>query len=235
MSHFYLSHVRRVDEEWVAAFFRDLCTTVGDRTGRPPESVGVRGGPHSLDAPLDLLSASTVLVALHSPRYFSQSYCVAEWTYFQQRLDVHWSRTGRRADAVVPVMWEPDPAHPLGTAFPYPPLAVPSQSYQRDGVLHLLRLKARYQRDYEGVLNALADRITAAREQLPEVHGFDAAGIRTAARPAVPPGSRAVSFVMASAAESELPVERRSRQYYGETPWNGRPMPRARARHWSPW
>ncbi|MFF3990215.1 FxsC protein [Streptomyces sp. NPDC001601] len=217
MSHFYLSHVRTVDEEWVASFFHDLCRVVAQRTGRSPEVVGVRGKPHSSDVSVELLGRSTVLVVLHSPRYFSQSYCRAELAYFQRRLNMQRSRTGRSADAVVPVMWEPDPAHALEAVLPYPPLGARSQAYRRDGLLHLLRLKARYRSDYEEVLRATADRIVVAAEQLPEVHGFDAAGSHSPLGAPVPAGGQAVSFVVASTAEDELPEERRSSQYYGKT------------------
>jgi len=218
VSHFYLSHVRTVDEEWVASFFHDLCQAVGRRTGRPPDSVGVRGEPQSPDVSVDLLDRSTALVVLHSPRYFSQSYCLAEWSYFQRRLNLHWSRTGRRADAVVPLMWEPDPAQGLDTVVPYPPLQVASEAYRRDGLLHLLRLKARYRSAYEEVLRAVAERIVAATEELPQVHGFDVAGSQSPVGGPVPAGGQTVSFVMASAAEDELPDERQARQYYGKTP-----------------
>ncbi|MEU3334239.1 FxsC protein [Streptomyces sp. NPDC002144] len=217
MSHFYLSHVRTVDEEWVASFFHDLCRVVGERTGRPPEAVGVRGEPQSADVSVDLLGRSTVLVALHSPRYFSQTYCLAEWSYFQRRLNVHRSRTGRSVDAVIPVMWEPDPAYPLDAVAPYPLLRVRSEAYQRDGLLHLLRLKARYRSAYDEVLKAVADRIVAAAEQLPEVHGFDAAGTHAPVGAPAPAGVQSVSFVMASTGEQEAPEERHSRQYYGKT------------------
>jgi FxsC-like protein len=224
VSHFYLSHVRRVDEEWVAAFFRDLSAAVGARIGRPPETVGTRGDPHSLDVPLDALSRSTVLVPLLSPRYFSQSYCAAEWNYFQQRLDVHWSRTGRRADAVVPVLWEPEPDHAPPTALPYPPLKVPSEAYRRDGVLHLLRLRTRYQEEYTGVLQALAERIAAHAERLPEVHGFRAASAGAGVRPVTRTGRRTVDFVMAAMPRQDLPADRHAQQFYGN-----------RALDWSPY
>ncbi|MEV0487147.1 FxsC protein [Streptomyces sp. NPDC050508] len=222
MSHFYLSHVRTVDEEWVASFFHDLCRVVAERTGRSPEAVGVRGKPQSPD--VSGLCRSTVLVVLYSPRYFSQSYCRAELSYFQRRLNMQRSRTGRSADAVVPVMWEPDPAHALDAVLPYPPLGARSQAYRRDGLLHLLRLKARYRADYEEVLRATADRIVVAAEQLPEVHGFDATGSHSPLGAPTPAGGQTVSFVVASAAEDDLPEERHSSQYYGKT-----------ALHWSPY
>ncbi|MFF7279244.1 FxsC protein [Streptomyces griseorubiginosus] len=217
MSHFYLSHVRTVDEEWVAAFFHDLCRAVAQRTGRSPEAVGVRGKPQSSDVSVDLLGRSTVLVVLHSPRYFSQSYCRAELSYFQRRLNMQRSRTGRSADAVVPVMWEPDFTHPLESVVPYPPLGPRSEAYRRDGLLHLLRLKARYRSEYEEVLTAVADRIVAAAEQLPEVHGFDASGSHSPVGAPQPVGSQEVSFVVASSAKEDVPGERHSRQYYGKT------------------
>jgi FxsC-like protein len=216
VSHFYLSHVRKVDEEWVAAFFRDLSAAVGTRIGRPVETVGTRGDPLSLDVSVDALSRSTVLVPLLSPRYFSQSYCLTEWNYFQQRLDVHWSRTGRRADAVVPVLWEPEPDHAAPTVLPYPPLKVASEAYRRDGMLHLLRLRTRYQEEYQAVLQALAERITAHAERLPEVHGFRTApagaGVRSAART----GRRTVDFVMASMSRQDLPADRHAHEFYGD-------------------
>ncbi|NBM18608.1 FxsC protein [Streptomyces sp. GC420] len=223
MSHFYLSHVRRVDDEWVAAFFRDLCAAVAKRVGRAPENVGVRGDSHSSDPQLDRLGRATTLVALLSPRYFSQSYCVAEWSYFQQRVDVNWSRTGRRVDAIVPVMWEPCPEDAADTGAVHPALSVASDAYRRDGVLHLLRLRARYGADYDMVVEAVADRVSAVRERLPEVHGFTSAGSPEALRVPARPPSRAVSFVMAAVAEHELPAERRSRQYYGQSPLDWSP------------
>ncbi len=224
MSHFYLSHVRTVDEEWVALFFHDLCRVVAERTGRSPEAVGVRGKPQPPDVSVDLLGRSTVLVVLYSPRYFSQSYCRAELSYFQRRLNMQRSRTGRSADAVVPVMWEPDPAHALDAVLPYPPLGARSQAYRRDGLLHLLRLKARYRAEYEEVLRATADRVVVAADQLPEVHGFDATGSHSPLGAPTPAGGQTVSFVVASAAEDDLPEERHSSQYYGKTPL-----------HWSPY
>ena len=217
MSHFYLSHVRTVDEEWVASFFHDLCRVVAQRTGRSPEAVGVRGKPQSAEVSVDLLGRSTVLVVLHSPRYFSQSYCRAELSYFQRRLNMQRSRTGRSADAVVTVRWEPDLAHSLDAVGPYPPLDVRSEAYRRDGLLHLLRLKARYRAEYEEVLEAVADRIVAAAEQLPEVHGFDATGSHSPVGAPSHVGSQEVSFVVASTAKEDVSDERRSRQYYGKT------------------
>ncbi|MFI0513094.1 FxsC-like protein [Streptomyces canus] len=217
MSHFYLSHVRTVDEEWVASFFHDLCRVVAERTGRSPETVGVRGTPQSPDVSVDLLGRSTVLVVLHSPRYFSQSYCRAELSYFQRRLNMQRSRTGRSANAIVPVMWEPDFAHSLDSVIPYPPLGVRSEAYRHDGLLHLLRLKARYRAAYEEVVKAVADRIVAAAEALPEVHGFDATGSHSPLGAPSPAGSQAVSFVVASSARKDVPDERRSHQYYGKT------------------
>ena len=120
---------------------------------------------------MDLLGRSTVLVVLHSPRYFKQSYCRAELSYFQRRLNMQWSRTGRSADAVVPVMWEPDPAHTLDAVAPATPLSVRSAAYRRDGLLPLLRLKARYRSEYEEVLRATADRIVVAAGRLPLMRG----------------------------------------------------------------
>ncbi|MCF0089743.1 MULTISPECIES: TIR-like protein FxsC [unclassified Streptomyces] len=223
MSHFYLSHVRKVDEEWVAAFFRDLSVAVGARIGRPPEMVGTRGDPLSPDVPLDALSRSTVLVPLLSPRYFSQSYCLAEWNYFQQRLDVHWSRTGRRVDAVVPVLWEPEPDHVPPAVLPYPPVHVSSDAYRRDGVLHLLRLRTRYQEEYAEVLKALADRIAAHAERLPEVHGFRVPAAVADVRSASRTGRRTVDFVMASMSRQDLPADRQAGQFYGDRPLDWSP------------
>ncbi|MFF1306842.1 FxsC protein [Streptomyces sp. NPDC058307] len=217
MSHFYLSHVRTVDEEWVASFFHDLCQLVARRTGRSPEAVGVRGKPQSADVSVDLLGRSTVLVVLHSPRYFSQSYCRAELSYFQRRLNMQRSRTGRSADAVVAVTWEPDLTHSLEAVGPYQPLGVRSEAYRRDGLLHLLRLKARYRSEYEEVLGAVADRIVAAAEQLPEVHGFDATGSHSPMGAPAHVGSQEVRFVVASTAKDDVSDERRSLQYYGKT------------------
>jgi FxsC-like protein len=56
------------------------------------------------------------------------------------------------------------------------------------------------------------------------VHGFDATGSHSPLGAPTPAGGQTVSFVVASAAEDDLPEERHSSQYYGKT-----------ALHWSPY
>lgn len=216
MSSFYMSHIRGVDEEWTAALFRDLSLAVAARTGEAADAVGMRRAPGTAEASLDRMRGASTLVALYAPGYFGQSYCATEWSYFEQRAEVLWSRTGRSADAVIPVVWTPtrDPLPPAVRR--QTPLAVPSDAYARDGLLHLLRLKARYADDYRQVVGALADRVAATRGMhLPDVAGFDAVRRPSVPAQAVPAGHRTVSFVMAAAALDELPQERTATEFYG--------------------
>ncbi|SDN76032.1 FxsC protein [Actinacidiphila guanduensis] len=228
MSRFYLSHIRGVDEEWTAAFVRDLSAAVAARTGEAADRIAVRADPHVPGAAVEQMAAATTMVVLHAPGYFGQSYCAAEWTYFQQRAQVLWSRTGRTADAIIPVVWEPT-GQPLPAAVRrQAPLAVDSAAYARDGVLHLLRLKARYAEDYRRVVAALADRVAATHGRpLPEVPGFDAGSSGSFSFPVLPAepgeGQRAVRFVMAAAAADDLPAERTATEFYGRSPTDWTP------------
>lgn len=220
MSSFYMSHIRGVDEEWTAVLFRDLSLAVAARTGESADSVGLRGTPGSSEIALDRMRSASTLVALYAPGYFGQSYCATEWSYFEQRAEVLWSRTGRSADAVIPVVWTPARGALPPAVRRQQPLAAPSAAYARDGLLHLLRLKARYAEDYRQVVGALADRIAATRGlHLPDVTGFEAAARRPVVpAQALPAGHPTVSFVMAAAAADELPQERTATEYYGTSP-----------------
>ncbi|MFF7209599.1 FxsC protein [Streptomyces sp. NPDC008238] len=220
MSRFYLSHIRGVDEEWTATLFRDLAGAVAARTGGSPESVGVSGTPRSPEATVERMRGATTMVALYAPGYFGHSYCATEWSYFEHRAEVLWSRTGRSADAIIPVVWAPATEPLPAVVRRKGPLTADSPAYARDGLLHLLRLKARYAEDYRLVVAALADRVAAALGQhLPDAAGFDATG-RRQATPSLPPpsGQQTVSFVVAAAAADDLPGERTAREYYGSTP-----------------
>jgi FxsC-like protein len=214
MSRFYLSHIRGADDEWAATLFRDLSAAVAARTGIPPEAVGVRGMSGPPEMLLERMRDATALVALYAPGYFSQSYCAAEWSYFEQRGEVLWSRTGSTADAVVPVLWAPSGESLPAAVRRHVPLTADSVAYARDGLQHLLRLKARYAQDYRQVVATLADRVVATfGQRLPDITGFDAAGNRLA--PSSPASHRRVSFVMAAAAADELPEERTATEFYG--------------------
>lgn len=217
MSRFYLSHIRGADEEWAATLFRDLSVAVAARTGEPVDAVGVRGTSGPPEALLERMRDATTLVALYAPGYFGQSYCATEWSYFEQRAEVLWSRTGRTADAVIPVIWAPT-VEPLPAAVRrHVPLTADSAAYVRDGLHHLLRLKARYAEDYQQVVAALADRVVATRGlRLPDVTGFDVTASRVATSLS-PAGHQSVSFVMAAAAADELPEERTATEFYGAT------------------
>jgi FxsC-like protein len=220
---FFLSHVRGADEEWVATFFRDLCAAVAARTGLSPGRVGLRGDPSSREPALDLMRQAGVLVALRSPQYAARTYCAAEWEFFRQRREVYWSRTGRRADAIIPVTWVP-PAAGTETAPPWAdPLTVPAPAYERDGLLHLLRLGSRYRDVYQQVIQALVDRLSVVQRELPDLPGFTFTGTPAAAAAPAAAGRGLVDVVVASAASEELPAERHSREFYGDSPLDWSP------------
>ncbi|AXI80399.1 FxsC protein [Peterkaempfera bronchialis] len=220
---FFLSHVRGADEEWVATFFRDLCSAVAARTGLSPGMVGLRGDPASREPSLDLMRQAGVLIALRTPQYATRSYCAAEWEFFRERREVYWSRTGQSADALIPVTWIP-PATGTRPAPDWPdPLRVQDPAYERDGLLHLLRLGTRYRAVYQAVVQALADRLAVVQKDLPELPGFTFSG--SAAAPTGPAAAaRArLEVVVASAASDELPSERHSREFYGPSPLDWSP------------
>ncbi len=218
MSRFYLSHIQGADEEWTATLFRDLSLAVAARTGEQTDAVGTRGTFRALDTRLEQMRGASTLVALYAPGYFSQSYCAAEWSYFEQRAEVLWSRTGGSADAIIPVMWAPPREALPAPVRRYGTLSAGSAAYEREGLLHLLRLKARYAEDYRQVLGALADRVVAARwRQLPDAPGFDLASVPVVG-PARTESRRTVRFIMAAPAMGELPEERTATEFYGAAP-----------------
>ncbi|MEY9874200.1 FxsC-like protein [Streptacidiphilus sp. MAP12-33] len=231
---FFLSHVRGADDGWVAQFFHDLSTAVSGLTGLPPDTMGLRADPTSREAPLELMRQAVTLVALETPQYHLRSYCRAEWDYFRQRAEVQRSRTGRATDAIVPVNWVPVTAGSGGTevaaappgsagerSWP-PPLTVAHPAYAKDGLLHLLRLGARFQPVYEDVVATLAARLARRRhETLPDLDGFSVVpATRPAQRVGAAPG---VSVVVAAPDRAGLPEDRRSHQYYGASPLDWSP------------
>ncbi|WP_377268550.1 FxsC protein [Peterkaempfera sp. SMS 1(5)a] len=227
---FFLSHVRGADEEWVATFFRDLCSAVAARTGLSPGTVGVRGDAASREPALDLMRQAGVLIALRTPQYATRSYCAAEWEFFRQRREVYWSRTGRPADAIIPVTWVP-PAAGAKAAPPWPdPLRVGAPAYERDGLLHLLRLGSRYRDVYQKVIQSLVDRLAVAQKDLPDLPGFTFNGSAAAASAPAAGGRTPVDVVVASAASDELPAERHSREFYGSSPLDWSPYSPERPR-----
>ncbi|WP_157876017.1 FxsC protein [Streptacidiphilus griseoplanus] len=227
---FFLSHVRGADEEWVAMFFRDLCSALAARTGLSQGAVGLRGDPASREPAFDLMRQAGALVALHTPQYATRSYCSAEWEFFRQRREVYWSRTGRPADAVIPVTWVP----PAAGSEPAPPwtdaLRVAAPAYERDGLLQLLRLGSRYRVVYQQVIQALVDRLAVAQNELPDLPGFAFTGSPAAAADPVGRGRELLDVVVASAASDELPAERRSREFYGASPLDWSPYSPERPR-----
>ncbi|MYS86050.1 FxsC protein [Embleya scabrispora] len=225
--YFYLSHVRRTDDLWVREFFGDLSLVVAERTERPTGQVGVlpdrRPGPPSAD----LMDRCLKLVVLHSSRYFTREDCTREWAFFQQRTEVHWSRTKRSMDVIVPIIWTPMPPgmERIAPSGDWPAeIRVSSPIYEQEGLLHLLRFKPRYHREYEEVLHAVADRLlspsTSARARVaPLGHGLNGR-----ARPAPVAAPRhTVDFVLSVLGADELPPERTSRRFYGADPLDWAP------------
>jgi len=236
LPQFFLSRAAGDDDSYAMRFFRDLSARVRDISGSDGDvgfvsSVeGDNRGPWSAHL-RDALGTCQVFVALCSPRYFLSEYCGREWWIFAERLRRYERATGRRAPALLPVLWSapsvvgPDAGDP-----------------DTEAVRQLIRLRSRRPR-YEAYLTDLASRIVASAEAHPipvsasdfdpgtvpnafdyrdgDVDGFAGAGaggaVRTpSARDVAEAASQHVHFIVAAGTRTEMGAYRDDVGFYGE-------------------
>jgi len=112
------------------------------------------------------LARCRTFVALYSEEYFSDRHCGRQWQAFAERLDVDEILRGRRAEAVIPVLWQPVPedAMPRCARALRPATAGLGPAYLRHGLVYLLRHLTEYRAEYDSAVTALARRIVQAAE-----------------------------------------------------------------------
>ncbi|MFC0506761.1 TIR-like protein FxsC [Micromonospora costi] len=166
-----LSAAARPDTDyWVTRFFQDLNAAVQRGARRGDLDIGffdglVAPGADLRQALTEALSLAHVFVPLYSPNYFSNAWAVGERASFRSRLD----RLHRRDAArhVLPVLWIPlppwDDRPEMAEALD---LVNGAPEYAENGLRALCKLSA-YRRQYDDVLDALAERIIAVAETAP--------------------------------------------------------------------
>lgn len=179
--YFFLSYAHNDDNDDVAAFYKDLSVQLRVRTGADRDSrVGFRDN-NNLRAGeawpvelIDAISTANTFLALYSPRYFKSKVCGQEWSVFAHRLAEYEARYGRRAPALIPLMWVDDtevPAHVKDIQ--HGDISF-GQEYAKHGAWGLAQMRnTRHHDAYLDFVKAVAVRIKsiAATYHLPEYSG----------------------------------------------------------------
>ncbi|MEU8299045.1 TIR-like protein FxsC [Micromonospora sp. NPDC048909] len=167
-----LSAAARPDTDyWVTRFFHDLNAAVQRGARRSSDlDIGffdglVAPGADLRQALTDALSLAHVFVPLYSPNYFSNAWAVGERASFRSRLDR--LRPAETDGHVLPVLWIPfppwDDRPEMAEALE---LVGGPAEYAENGLRALCKLSA-YRRQYDEVLDTLAERIIAVTETAP--------------------------------------------------------------------
>jgi hypothetical protein len=119
-NYFFLSYAHGEDDDHVARLYLGLCAELRIQLGLPRDSpVGFRDN-NSLRVGtawqaelVEAISAARTFVALYSPRYFRSEVCGQELSVFAQRIAAYERTYGRRAPALIPLVWVASevPAH----------------------------------------------------------------------------------------------------------------------------
>ena len=168
-AHFFLSYARADEDGYVAKFFEDLAREVRRLSGRDGDEAGfqdyasMRVGTMWAQELFSALNTAPTFVALCSPSYFTSEFCGREWALFAARVERYRQLYGQFPKALVPVIWVP--ARDIPETVRRLQLTDPEfgETYAREGVYHLLRLR-KYRQDYLIFLRALANRLLEAVE-----------------------------------------------------------------------
>ncbi|MFY1675189.1 FxsC protein [Plantactinospora sp. WMMB334] len=221
MTQFFLSRAAGDDDSYALRFFHDLSARVREVSGVDGD-VGfvetVDGDSRSpwSTATRNALAGCQAFVALCSPRYFLSERCGRQWWIFAERLRQYERETGRRAPALLSVLWSDSGVAEGGG----------------EAVRQLIRLRSHRAR-YEALLASLAGQIVASTEEhlVPPVNpNFDLATVPNAfdytrLEPSVqtPPrkdladaATQRVHFVVAAGSRAEMGAVRDDLRCYGE-------------------
>ena len=173
--YFFLSYAHRAglgpDDEFrrdrlVGRFREDLAEAVRALAhGGAPTADPVEPGTPDDDAPPGHVSRALArcgsFVALYSNEYFSSEHCGKEWGAFAKRIEADRMLRGGRAQAIIPVLWQPvseDALPACARDLRAPPLKL-GPAYSKYGLNYLLRHLPEYRGEYEAVVRSLARRI----------------------------------------------------------------------------
>ncbi|KPI15860.1 FxsC C-terminal domain containing protein [Actinobacteria bacterium OK074] len=171
-------------------------------------------------------------VALCSPAYVNSRYCGREWKVFEDRLDLYRTETDIDARALVAVLWQPMPSAPppaMGRHLLVPDLPRPDrEEYEEQGLYGLMRTDPAGPA-YRAVVAAVARAVRKAAENYRlRAADRDLETVRGAFRGhrMAEPGERITGRVrvfVAAGTDTAPPTGRRSRQYYGRSPYDWTP------------
>lgn len=243
---FFLSYARSDDNHYVSKFYDDLCAEVRMLAGLSPhERVGffdtqsIELGARWSSELVDALSACCSFLALCAPRYYLSEPCGREWQVFADRVKRHENITGTTCSSLIPVLWLPRGPMPEVIQCLHYDHASFGETYRRDGLRQLMRLK-RNDDDYKQAVTALADRIVvnatmhdksltpdnlvidfntvANAFQTPDWMDFPAAVTGAPPPLAIERRSRSshVHFVVAAPDKQEASTVRHNVEFYGE-------------------
>ncbi|HEX3144536.1 MAG TPA: TIR-like protein FxsC [Pyrinomonadaceae bacterium] len=235
---FFLSYARENNrDKYVDEFFKDLNGRIRDLTGSNEDSffdtTTLEVGQPWPEATTEALQSCRCFIPLCSPAYFNSDYCGEEWQFFASRQAAYAGtlHAGQpKPQLILPVRWIPDR---LGC---FPSVADQIQSnhaafgeqYADTGLQEFIRLKSKYQTEYENFLHVFANRVIDAAKPhvLPrwsKAPTFDqlesAFHHRQSSRPPhteTSNDSRSVRFMFVAGRRDELQPVREKVDAYGE-------------------
>jgi FxsC-like protein len=174
----------------------------------------------------EALRTARIFIPLFSERYFESVYCGREWTAFADRVRNYESLENRVTELIIPVLWEERPKQRPAVAqnLQYKEDKFPAR-YAERGLRRIVKLRTRFEVEYDEILSVLADRILECYDAYPMPPGNRLIDINVVAdafheplttpglarqQPASAPraGPRRVHFVMAAATAAEIGGER---------------------------
>ncbi|MEV7862967.1 TIR-like protein FxsC [Streptomyces hirsutus] len=155
----------------VAGFFEDLCTELGNVTGKSQVELGynyleMRAAMKWRRELVEALGSCKVFVPLYSPRYFASEFCGKEWWGFAQRQQKHADKNkSSEPELIFPIIWE----SVFNNRVEMPEIAADIWARERDlgeryaqtGLRQLVQLKhhANYAHQYQEIIFALGNRL----------------------------------------------------------------------------
>jgi FxsC-like protein len=169
MYYFFFSYSRSDNNEYLRTFYADLDRAIKEKTGEAEVSFIDQSGNEPGDvweSSLEsALARARVFVAIATANYVKKLYCGKEWAAFQRRIAQY--QRGEQLTVIpplaIPILWIP----PDERIAPFPDViktrhfhvGSPDSIPNRRGVAYLTRLKGIFPREYQDLIETLADRI----------------------------------------------------------------------------
>ena len=176
MAYFFFSYANVDMSPYLRRFYKDLCGDVRLLVGGSAaeagfrDSVSIEMGEDWSDELVRQLMTCRVFVAVYSPSYFMRENCGKEWTAFCSRMQTYADEKGVNPASIIPVLWAPAPKMPEVAERKQWKMEKLGRLYRKEGMERLVRRRQEYQKEYDGILRALASRIrdVGDKYRLPE-------------------------------------------------------------------